>query len=471
MEKGGKMKKDSVALRVVSVLVAAALFIFGMKGTPFNGLSQEGFKAIFILLAAVVLWMTEAIPVLMTALLLLPAFTYAGVMAPNDFYSASSSSAVFFTLAGFGIGAALLNTNFATVIMNFLLKLAKGDAKKIIRGVLILTAVVSLIVANYAAIIAVLGLSAAIVKCLGDPKPGESGLAKGIMLAVPWGSMCGGVAMPCSNGINVVLMNLLQKQVGVEVSFFQWCVIGIPCAIILTAFTAWWLPKYCCPEKLTDEQLKALDEKYGKKVTFDAKDWKFIAIVAIMVALWITSNWIKIFDTTRVALLGVGVMMIPGIDLLDGKQFTKSIAPMGVIMLLCIMPIATAISSTGAGDWIASVLFGGAGNWSKFTLLLMMAVGAMIIHLLVPSGNSNAALCGALLFGIASSLGVKGAAVCLILGMMCGNNFLAAYEGIYGFTFGYGHYTFKDVLKCGAPIELLQIILCVTIVPLFSMFV
>jgi len=160
--------------------------------------------------------------------------------------------------------------------------------------------------------------------------------------------------------------------------------------------------------------------------------------------------------------------MLPGIDIMSGEDFMKAIAPMGVIMLLCIMPIATAVSSTGAGEWIASTIFGGAAEWSGITLMLMMAVGAMIIHLFVPSGNSNAALCGVLLFGIAAGLGVKGAAICLILGMMCGNNFIAAYEGIYGFTFGYGHYTFKDVLKCGAPIQILQIILCVTLVPLLA---
>ncbi len=462
------MKKQSMTTRVIACVIAAVLYIYGFVGTPFNGLTPEGFKAIFTLLAAVVLWITEAIPVLMTCLLLLPAFTYSGVMTPKDFFAASSSTAVFFTLAGFGIGAALLNTNFATVIMNTLLKIAKGDSKKIIRGVLILTAVVSLIVANYAAIIAVLGLSAAVVKSLGDPAPGESKLAKGIMMAVPWGSMCGGVALPCSNGINVVLMNLLEKQTGLEVSFFQWAVVGIPCAIILTLFTAWWLPKYCDPEVLTEEQLKNLDTTFGKKVTFNGKDWKFLIIVIAMVVLWVCSNWIKAFDTTRIAILGVGLMMLPGIDIMTGKDYMKSIAPMGVIMLLCIMPIATAVSATGAGEWIANTIFGGAGSWSGFTLMLMMAVGAMVIHLLVPSGNSNAALCGVLLFGIATALGIKGAAICLILGMMCGNNFIAAYEGIYGFTFGYGHYTFKDVIKCGVPIQIVQIILCVTIVPLFA---
>lgn len=473
-QKDWKQNYDNPPLspkRIIAVIAAIVVIAAGcLMDSPFADLPLEGFRALCILVAAIILWVTEAIPVIITSLALLPAFTYMGVMTPQEFFAASSSTAVFFTLAGFGIGAALLNTNLARLLMGAILRRAKGDSAKIVQGFFLLTVIVSIIVANYAAIIAVLGLAAAAVKAFGDPKPGTSGLAKGIMLSVPFGSMCGGIATPASNSLNVTLMDLLAANTGIEMGFLQWCAMGIPMCLILTLFGLWWLPRAVKPEKLTEEQIQNLESVYTDGGTqLGAQDWKFLIIVVAMAVLWLASNWIRALDTTRVALLGVLIMFLPGIDLLDGKQYMKNCAPMGVIMLLCIMPIVTAMNKSGAGAWIANNLFAGAAGWPKVVMLLMVTLAAMIIHLAVPSGNSNAALCGTLIFATAVGAGIPGAAVALIFACQCGNNFLVAYEGIYAFTYGYGHYSFGDVFRSGLPFCIVQYVLCVAAAPLLAM--
>ena len=463
-------KQKSSAYRLIAIFAAAALILIGVFVTPPADLTTEGFRALCIMLAAIVLWVTEAIPVIITCLGLFPAFTYLGVMTTREFFAASSSSAIFFTLAGFGIGAALLKTNVSSLLLGAVLKRAKGNSKAIISGFVILTSTISLIVANYAAIIAVVGLGVAVVKAYGDPAPGNSRLAAGIMLAIPYGSMCGGIATPASNGLNVILMDLLLNLTGIEVTFLQWSMVGAPMAVILTIFGAWCLPKIINPETLTEEQIKGFDALYENvPEKLESKDWKFLVIVGAMIVLWIGSNWIPMLDTTRVALLGLIVMFLPGINLITGQEYMKNCAPLGVIMLLCIMPIATAMNQTGAGQWIADTLFSGASNASMVGMLLMVTIAALIIHLAVPSGATNAAICGTLMFSVAVATGIPGTAVALILGAQCGNNFLLAYEGIYAFTYTYGHYTFKDTFKSGLPLSILQYILCVTLVPLLAM--
>ncbi len=93
-----------------------------------------------------------------------------------------------------------------------------------------------MLVNNAASVLCFLGLAVAIVKAIGDPAPGTSNFAKGLMLALPMGAACGGVATPASNGLNVVLNDLLGTATGLNIPFLQWCQLGIPLSILFTYF-------------------------------------------------------------------------------------------------------------------------------------------------------------------------------------------------------------------------------------------
>ncbi len=95
----------------------------------------------------------------------------------------------------------------------------------------------------------------------------------------------------------------------------------------------------------------------------------------------IASNWIKAIDVTLVAILAVGVFFLPGINILTGKDYMSNVKPLGMIMILCIMPLAKAVKTTGAADWIVNVVFSSADTWSSIMLLFMITLMAMIVHL------------------------------------------------------------------------------------------
>ena len=90
---------------------------------------------------------------------------------------------------------------------------------------------------------------------------------------------------------DVILMDLIKAQTGVEVTFLEWSAVGIPCSICMTLLGAWWLAKYCRPEPLTEEQRHNFEVTYGGEVKLNSKDYKFMIIVGIMLVLWISSNW------------------------------------------------------------------------------------------------------------------------------------------------------------------------------------
>lgn len=115
------------------------------------------------------------------------------------------------------------------------------------------------------------------------------------------------------------------------------------------------LPKYFKPEPLTEKQ-KADVEKLFETIPnhFEAKDKWYMAITAVMIVLWFASNWISTFDTATVAMAGMFLMMMPGVNLFSGKDYKKNFSAMVVVTMLCIFPLATGMSSTGAGEWVVN---------------------------------------------------------------------------------------------------------------------
>lgn len=446
------------------VLVTASLFI-----VPPEGLSKEGWTMLSIVIGAVILLISEAMPMAATCFMIVVAMKYTGVMSLKAIQQSACSSAVFFCMAGFGIGAALQNTNLAAILLKFLYNLGKGDARKMISAVCWLSAIISVFVSDGAAQIVVLAVVTGVVRAFGDPEPGTSRLAGGMMLAITIGAMTGGLMLPCSNSVNVAIMDLSEVVAGIPMTFFQWAVFGIPCSIIMTAFAAWIIPRYFKPEPLTEKQKKDVQELFGAIPNhLETRDKWYLLITAVMVVLFIASNWVKTFDTATVAMAGMFFMMLPGVNLLSAKDYKKNFSAMVVVTMLCIFPLATGMSTTGAGEWVVGMIFADSAGWNLMVIFVMGTVAAFLVHCLVPQGSANGALSAAVIAPVIVGAGIPVATAMVLIGMQAGVNYLFPIEGTWQYTFGTGHYSFSDCIKSNWPLTLLGMILCVTLIPLLS---
>ena len=63
-------------------------------------------------------------------------------------------------------------------------------------------------------------------------EPGKSKFGKAIMLGIPVGAAIGGIGTPAGSGMNAVTMSLLKNICGVEISFGQWSLVGVPVALV-----------------------------------------------------------------------------------------------------------------------------------------------------------------------------------------------------------------------------------------------
>lgn len=465
----GELKKKP-AFKLSCVAVAALLVILSLFVAPPAGLAREGWIMLAIVCGTVILLITEAMPMAATCFMIVVTMKYTGVVPWKTIQQTACSSTVFFCMAGFGIGAALQNTNLAAILLKFLYNLSNGDSKKMISAVLWMAAIISIFVSDGAAQIVVLAVVTGVIEAFGNPEPGTSRLAAGMMLAITIGAMTGGLFLPCSNSVNIAIMDLSEVVSGKTMTFFQWAIFGVPCGFILTAFAAWVLPRYFKPEALTDEQERKVKKLFAEIPNhLEKKDIWYLVITAIMVVLFIASNWVKTLDTATVAMAGMFLMMLPGVNLLSAKDYKKNFSPMVVVTMLCIFPLASGMSSTGAGEWVVNKIFADSSNWNTMMIFIMGTIAAFLVHCLVPQGSANGALSATVIAPVLVGAGVPVSTAMIVIGLQAGVNYIFPIEGTWQYTFGTGHFSFSDCIKSDWPITLLGMILGVTLVPLLSM--
>ena len=464
--------KQSTGFRFGIIALCVAIVIAFCTTTPPEGLEVAGWRMLAILLVVIILFISEALPPVAICFAIIALMKYLGVDTFSNIAKNACSSTMFFSMAGMGIGAALKTTNLAAIILRGLFKVAKNDTKRMISAVIWLTAIISIFVSDGAAQITVIAATAGIITALGDPEPGTSRLMGGIMLGITVGSLTGGMFLPCSNTANVAVMELAATVSGKEMTFFQWGMFGIPAGFLLTLVASIVIPRYFNPEKMSEEQIANIKKSFEaipKKL--QPKDIYYLVITVIMVILWIASNWISLFDTATVAMIGMIIMMlpIPKLQLLTPKAYKQNFGVMVVVTMLCMFPLAKAMQSSGLGEWLVNKAFANATSWSVLVLFIVVSVLAFILHLLIPSGNACGVLAVTVLAPVMVAAGVPVSAAIVCIGIQTGTSFLFPIEGTWQYTFGHGYYSFSDCTKSSWMVAVAGILISAFVVPLCMM--
>ena len=469
--KGG-IKQNFFFKFAVLVLCAVVLLVF-VNTAPPEGLEVVGWRMLGIVIVTLILFISEVLPMVCTCFLLIVMMAMCGIDPLSNLCKNACTSTLFFVMAGFGLGGALRNTNISAIIFRALWRMTKGNSKKLIGAVLLLSAIVSVFIADSAAQVVTVAIVSAVIGALGDPEPGTSRLCGGIMLSVYVGAMTGGLALPISNPVNLAIMEMSAEVGGKSVTFVQWALFGVPVAIILTALAYFAIPKYFKPEALDAKQIEAIEQKFAaipKKLQF--KDYYFLCIMGIMIVLMIASNWISVLpDTAIIAIMAMLLMMLPfsKVQLLNAKGYKENFNVMVPVVMLCLFPLAKAMQASGLGQWFVDSLFAGSASWSVLTVFIVASVATWIIHYLIPSGTATGTLVIGILGPIMVAAGIPIAAVCFCLAVQASVMFILPLEGACQHTFSRGYYTFNHFMG-GTSVMAVGLFVCSAfITPLLSM--
>ncbi|MEM6366325.1 MAG: SLC13 family permease, partial [Planctomycetota bacterium] len=238
------MSKEIVG-RTIAVLVVA-LFGCGVGFDQFDdlGLTQPAYITLAILLVAATLWVSEAVPLFVTSLIVLflcvvwltPSMVTAEIaVTKDDFFAPFFSDIIVLFLGGFAISAALHKRQLDEWLAMVIIRRTGDTMPKLMFGVMVATAFLSMWVSNTATAAMML----ATVLPIASRLPKESGYGRALILSVPFAANIGGLGTPIGTPPNAIAMQYMSG-IGIQPGFATWMMIGIPGVLGMLCF-AWML--------------------------------------------------------------------------------------------------------------------------------------------------------------------------------------------------------------------------------------
>jgi solute carrier family 13 (sodium-dependent dicarboxylate transporter), member 2/3/5 len=397
-------------LQRAGLLTGAVVFLAPLV-LDVPGLDPAGERMLAIFLLAIVLWVTEAIPLVATAVLVIllqvlmlseQAILPGGeeVLTATSVYAALADPVIVLFLGGFLIadGAAKfgLDRNLAAVLM----RPFAGDARRTVFGLMAITALLSMFVSNTATTATMFAVVIPILVALPEGKA-RTGLA----LSIPVAANVGGLGTPVGSPPNAIALGQLTAR-GEAVSFLGWMLLAVPLMVVVLLFAWWFLTRRYIPAGVPlDLELTAeFDRSPAARL--------FTLVAGATVALWLTEPLHGISSSTVgflpvVALLATQVMT--GDDL-KALQWPVLWLVAGGIAL------GAGIGASGLDVWLLDLV-----AWDTFpvtAVIVLLAVVGLVLSTVI-SNSATANLIVPLAISLATGIGTDPTAIAVIVALAC----------------------------------------------------
>ncbi|EOY3076191.1 DASS family sodium-coupled anion symporter [Vibrio parahaemolyticus] len=427
------------------------LFIILFNTLPFDPQVVTG---ISILVFVAILWLTEAIHVSITALLIPMLAVFLGVFNTQTALNNFSNSIIFLFLGGFALAAALHKQKLDQALADKVLLIARGRMSVAVFMLFGVSAGLSMWISNTATAAMMLPLVLGVMTKLDAKKNHNTFLF--VLLGIAYSASIGGIATLVGSPPNAI------AAAEVALNFTEWMKLGLPISLILMPIAILVLYTMTKPDLSHKFELdhKPVEWTNGKMVT--------LAIFLLTVTLWIFSKPINTmlggfakFDT----LVAIGAILLLGASrAVEWKDIEKT-TDWGVLILfgggIC---LSNVLKATGTSVFLAHSLTGFLEQAG--VLLTILSVVAFVVFLTeFASNTASAALLVPVFATIAEALGLSPVILSALIAVAASCAFmLPVATPPNAIVFGTGHIKQKEMMRIGFVLN----IACIGALTLFA---
>ncbi|MGB8704586.1 MAG: DASS family sodium-coupled anion symporter [Gillisia sp.] len=374
------------SVKFFTLLLGPALFIIlEILGAP-SSMPALAFHVLCVTLWMAVWWITEAVPIAVTALLPIVLFPLTGALSIENTTAAYGHKYVFLYLGGFILAVSIEKWNLHKRIALNIINVIGSDINRIIMGFMIATAFLSMWISNTATTVMMLPIGTAIISQLQNNPATQQNenkiFGKALMLGIAYSASIGGMATLIGTPPNLVFAGIVQQLYGIEITFTQWIIIGFPVSILLLIICWKYLTGFAF--KFQQKQFpggKNEIERLLKELGKMSLEEKRVLIIFVLTAFcWISRSFLLEsilpgIDDTIIAITAAIVLFtvpssIKGKKLLAWKEAVD--IPWGIIILFGGgMALAKGFGDSGLAEWIGKQLIS-LENLPLFLLVLVL---------------------------------------------------------------------------------------------------
>ncbi len=408
------------------------------------GLDRAQSVALSVLLVAAVLWVTEWVPLYVTSMIilflqvtwLLPVINPAAGKAERQaFLAPFFSDIILLFLGGFVLAAMLHKYGLDNRIANWLLKKTGTKPSKILFGIMVVAAVLSMWMSNTATTAMMFAI---ILPIIGNI-PETNRFSKGLALSIPFACNLGGLGTPIGTPPNAIAMSYMTEK-GLAVSFGEWMLVSIPLMIVLLVVVWIILLKLYPPGDL---EIK-FEESQSSKMT--ARHWMIIGLFCLTILGWLTTKQHG-FSIGTVSL--IPVIGTFGLGLLEVRDFKQ--LPWDVLFMvgggIC---LGVGLKQSGLTTEIVNAIPLQIGY--LYVLIAFLCLTAVMTTFMSNTATAN------LLIPIAISLDFQASLFVIPIAMVCSTAMaMPISTPPNAIAFGSGLLESRDMIKPGVIITIISI--------------
>jgi len=346
-------KKWPLTLKL-SLLIGVFLMAFLITGwARKEGLNAQTSHALFLLLFAGGLWVTEAIPPFAVSILIIGfAIYFLDNLRPaiisqewEKYLSTWSSPIIWILIGGFFLAIGAQITQFDRKFSHLVLSRFGTNPYSILLGCMLVTGILSMFMSNTATTAMMVAILGPIVKNLDPTDP----LVKGLFLGVAAAATVGGMGTIIGSPPNAIAIGIIHAQ-GQEFGFLDWMLVGCPLALLFI-FLIWLLLRWRYKTNYQRIEISSADDlsDYPNRNTFRNRVI-VVTTFAITIGLWLTSTLHNI-PVAVVSFIPILIFTVSGVVLAEDLK----LLPWDILILVAGgLTLGIVISDSGLADYLVA---------------------------------------------------------------------------------------------------------------------
>ena len=411
-------------------------------------------KCLILLAVVALFFVTELIPLAVTAMAGAIACGLLGFIPAKQVFSGLSNSTVVLFAGMFVVGAAMFYTGLAQALGNKVVSLCGTGENSLMFGLMTVGTLLSSVLSNTGTAACLLPVALGI--CAAAKIPASRQLMP-LAFACGWGGIITMVGTPP----NIIATGALSAAGLPTFGFFEFAWIGIPVSLAGMIYMMF-VGKHLLPKVDLDA-----DQDIEQEIEATSSDSKKMAISGIILALVVITMAIGIpgVSLEMAAVIGALICVLTGC--LTEKQAYASIDWVTIFLFAGMMPVSTAMDKTGAGkliaEWTVGLMGGSPSPMIVTAVLFILSCGLTQFM----SNTASAALLCPIGIAMAKQLGADPKAVLMAIAVAASCAF-ATPVGTPPNTLvlGPGGYKFMDYCKAGIPLVVICFIVSLVVIPM-----
>lgn len=397
------------ARRWIGLALAVLVLAVAVLAPPLAGLPVAGQRAIGILLFAVVLWVSEAVDLTVSAFLIAALIILLVGTAPDPRDAqrlVGIATARNWAIAGFAnnavalVGAALVFAAAVTAtgldrrIALATLSRVGTKPQGIFAGTLAVGIVLAFLVPSATArVSAVVPIVLGIIAAFGMPR--DSRLAALLMIGSAQICSVMNIGVLTAAAQNATFLGLIGRAVpGATVTWLEWLVAAAPFWIVMTFVVYAVLWRFHTPEaQVASGGAEAIARDYAALGPMSGAEKRVLVAGVTLLGFWATEGRLHPLDTASSTIIAVAVLLLPGIGVMSWKQ-TQAAVPWGTLILFAVgIALGTVLVQTRGAGWMANQIVDvfALREATPFMVVAVMAAFLIVVHLGFASATALAA--------------------------------------------------------------------------------